>query len=77
MIGACGRPCQHGVVIFYAQWEWETFANTLRELGRTIVSTLWLVPVLYSLFVLDLKIFAWGKVEAHEPMNIPFNPKAN
>jgi hypothetical protein len=24
-----------------------------------------LVPVLYSIFVLDLKIVTWGKVEAH------------
>ena len=34
-------------------------------LGVATFITLLLVPVLYSIFVLDLKIVTWGKVEAH------------
>ena len=35
--------------------------------------TLLLVPVLYSIFVLDLKIVTWGKVEEAEPAGMPPN----
>ena len=37
--------------------------------------TLLLVPVLYSIFVLDLKIVTWGKVEEHESVSLPLQPK--
>jgi hypothetical protein len=37
--------------------------------------TLLLVPVLYSIFVLDLKIVTWGKVEAHSAEKLSLQPK--
>jgi multidrug efflux pump subunit AcrB len=44
-------------------------------LGVATFITLLLVPVLYSIFVLDLKIVTWGKVEAHESVTLPLQPK--
>ncbi|HEY0705065.1 MAG TPA: efflux RND transporter permease subunit [Candidatus Acidoferrales bacterium] len=37
--------------------------------------TLLLVPVLYSIFVIDLKIVAWGAVEEHQPLTLTPQPK--
>jgi hypothetical protein len=37
--------------------------------------TLLLVPVLYSIFVLDLKIVTWGKVEAPLAEKLSLDPK--
>jgi hypothetical protein len=34
-----------------------------------------LVPVLYSIFVLDLKIVTWGAVEKHAPARLTPQPK--
>ena len=39
-------------------------------LGVATFITLLMVPVLYSIFVLDLKIVAWGKVETHQGANL-------
>jgi Cu/Ag efflux pump CusA len=44
-------------------------------LGVATFITLLLVPVLYSIFVLDLKIVTWGKVEAHSPEKLSLQPK--
>jgi multidrug efflux pump subunit AcrB len=44
-------------------------------LGVATFITLLLVPVLYSIFVLDLKIVTWGKVEAHSAEKISLQPK--
>jgi multidrug efflux pump subunit AcrB len=44
-------------------------------LGVATFITLLLVPVLYSIFVLDLKIVTWGKVEDHAPSGIALQPK--
>jgi hypothetical protein len=33
------------------------------------------VPVLYSIFVLDLKIVGWGRVGEHKPVNLTAHPK--
>jgi Cu/Ag efflux pump CusA len=44
-------------------------------LGVATFVTLLLVPVLYSIFVLDLKIVTWGKVEAHSAAPISLQPK--
>jgi len=44
-------------------------------LGVATFITLLLVPVLYSIFVLDLKIVTWGKVEEHAPSGITLQPK--
>lgn len=37
--------------------------------------TLLLVPILYSIFVLDLKIVAWGAVEHEHAAAAPLNPQ--
>ena len=37
--------------------------------------TLLLVPVLYSIFVLDLKVVTWGQVEPPHPVNLTPQPK--
>jgi multidrug efflux pump subunit AcrB len=42
-------------------------------LGVTTFITLLLVPVLYSIFVLDL--VTWGKVEQRDAANITLHPK--
>lgn len=39
-------------------------------LGVATFITLLLVPVLYSIFVLDLKIVSWGAVEPHEQAEV-------
>ena len=44
-------------------------------LGVATFITLLLVPVLYSIFVLDLKIVKWGAVEKGEPGDLPLQPK--
>ncbi|HUO35925.1 MAG TPA: efflux RND transporter permease subunit [Candidatus Acidoferrum sp.] len=44
-------------------------------LGVATFITLLLVPVLYSIFVLDLKIVAWGKVEQEGLAAITAQPK--
>jgi multidrug efflux pump subunit AcrB len=44
-------------------------------LGVATFITLLLVPVLYSIFVLDLKIVKWGTVEKDEPGDLPLQPK--
>jgi outer membrane protein len=44
-------------------------------LGVATFITLLLVPVVYSIFVLDLKIVTWGKVEEHESVTLPLQPK--
>src|SRR5580692_2767514 len=44
-------------------------------LGVATFITLLLVPVLYSIFVLDLKIVTWGKVEAHSAEKLSLQPK--
>jgi multidrug efflux pump subunit AcrB len=44
-------------------------------LGVATFITLLLVPVLYSIFVLDLKIVKWGAVERDEPGDLPLQPK--
>ena len=44
-------------------------------LGVATFITLLLVPVLYSIFVLDLKIVTWGKVEHPSPTAIALQPK--
>jgi hypothetical protein len=44
-------------------------------LGVATFITLLLVPVLYSIFVLDLKIVKWGAVEKDEPGDLPLQPK--
>jgi multidrug efflux pump subunit AcrB len=46
-------------------------------LGVATFITLLLVPVLYSIFVMDLKIVTWGKVESHgDPQPLPATGKA-
>ncbi len=44
-------------------------------LGVATFITLLLVPVLYSIFVLDLKIVAWGAAAEHKPVNLTPHPK--
>jgi hypothetical protein len=44
-------------------------------LGVATFITLLLVPVLYSIFVFDLKIVTWGKLEEHESVGLPLQPK--
>jgi multidrug efflux pump subunit AcrB len=44
-------------------------------LGVATFITLLLVPVLYSIVVLDLKIVKWGAVEKDEPGDLPLQPK--
>ncbi|MGH9747624.1 MAG: efflux RND transporter permease subunit [Candidatus Acidiferrales bacterium] len=44
-------------------------------LGVATFITLLLVPVLYSIFVLDLKIVRWGKVDEPAPGNLNLHPK--
>jgi multidrug efflux pump subunit AcrB len=44
-------------------------------LGVATFITLLLVPVLYSIFVLDLKIVTWGVVKEREPLNLTPQPK--
>jgi multidrug efflux pump subunit AcrB len=44
-------------------------------LGVATFITLLLVPVLYSIFVLDLKIVTWGKVEAPTGEKLSLEPK--
>jgi hypothetical protein len=41
------------------------------EILAARIITLLLVPVLYSIFVLDLKIVQWGAVEKGEPGDFP------
>jgi Cu/Ag efflux pump CusA len=44
-------------------------------LGVATFITLLLVPVLYSIFVLDLKIVAWGKVEERSAEKLSLDSK--
>jgi multidrug efflux pump subunit AcrB len=44
-------------------------------LGVATFITLLLVPVLYSIFVLDLRIVTWGKVEAPAPLGVALQPR--
>ncbi|MGA8306956.1 MAG: hypothetical protein WB723_14865 [Candidatus Acidiferrales bacterium] len=44
-------------------------------LGVATFITLLLVPVLYSIFVLDLKIVTWGKMEAHSDAKLSLDAK--
>jgi multidrug efflux pump subunit AcrB len=44
-------------------------------LGIATFITLLLVPVLYSIFVIDLKIVTWGVVEKHGPVTLAPQPK--
>ena len=44
-------------------------------LGIATFITLLLVPVLYSIFVIDLKIVTWGAVEKHGPVTLTPQPK--
>jgi multidrug efflux pump subunit AcrB len=44
-------------------------------LGVATFITLLLVPVLYSILVLDLKIVTWGNVEVHSVAPISLHPK--
>jgi multidrug efflux pump subunit AcrB len=44
-------------------------------LGVATFITLLLVPVLYSIFVLDLKVVTWGKIKEHAPSGITLQPK--
>jgi multidrug efflux pump subunit AcrB len=44
-------------------------------LGVATFITLLLVPVLYSIFVLDLKVVTWGAVEKHAPARLTPQPK--
>jgi multidrug efflux pump subunit AcrB len=44
-------------------------------LGIATFITLLLVPVLYSIFVIDLKIVTWGAVEKHGPVTLAPQPK--
>jgi multidrug efflux pump subunit AcrB len=44
-------------------------------LGIATFITLLLVPVLYSIFVIDLKIVTWGVVEKHGPVTLTPQPK--
>lgn len=46
-------------------------------LGVATFITLLLVPVLYSIFVLDLKIVKWGKVEEPGPHGLTAEPKGD
>jgi hypothetical protein len=39
--------------------------------------TLLFVPVLYSIFVLDFKIVAWGEMETHERAKFRYKPGVN